>query len=80
MRFIKDIPNDFCKAGLYSFNNKYVIRFEAGMYEQIYKVSELDISGEEEIEEIFKKEFLEKIANRFKEMDQDFESVLNSDY
>lgn len=79
MRFIKDIENKYCKTGLYSFNNKYVIRFEAGMYEQIYKISELDLGGEEEITEILTEDFFEKIIGRFKDMDTDFESALSID-
>jgi hypothetical protein len=77
MRFVKDIPNDYCKTSLYSFNNKFIIKFEAGMYEQIYKVSELDVSGEEDIEEMLGDTFYHKVISRFKEMQDDFEMIID---
>ena len=78
MRFIKEIPNSFCKCNLYSWNNKFIIKFEAGMYEQTYKVSEMEVSGQDEIEEMLGDSFMEKVINRFKQMSEDFELILDS--
>jgi hypothetical protein len=78
MRFIKKIPNDFCIAELYFFNNKYVIKFEIGLLEQIYKVSELDVSGEEEINEMLGDSFMKKVMKRFEQMQEDFDEILDS--
>jgi hypothetical protein len=76
MRFIKEIPNDYCKTSLYSFNNKYIIKFEAGLMEQAFKVSEMDVSGQEEVEEMINEDFLTKVVERFKGMQADFEEAL----
>jgi hypothetical protein len=78
MRFVKNIENDFCKAELYAFNNKYIIKFEAGMFEQIYKVSELDVSGEDDIDEMMGDTFLKKVVERFKDMENDFDEIIDS--
>jgi hypothetical protein len=78
MRFIKDIDNTFCKTQLYSFNNKFIIKFEAGMFEQIYKVSEYDVSGEEDIEEMLGDGFYQQVIKRFKEMEEDFDGIIDS--
>lgn len=78
MRLVKNIENDFCAANLYSFNNKYIIKFEAGNLEQIYKVSELDVSGEDDIEEMLGDTFMKKVMQRFKDMSEDFEEILDS--
>lgn len=78
MKFIKEIPNNFCKASLFVWNNKFIIKFEAGMYEQTYKVSEYDVSGEDEIEEMLGDTFMEKVVTRFKQMADDFELILDS--
>jgi hypothetical protein len=78
MKFIKEIPNNFCRASLYSWNNKFIIKFEAGMYEQTYKVNEFDVSGEDEIEEMMGDTFMEKVVSRFKAMADDFELILDS--
>jgi hypothetical protein len=77
MRFVKNIENDFCKAELYQFNNKYIIKFEAGMLEQIYKVSEFDVSGEEDIDEMLGDNFLKKVVDRFKDMENDFDAIID---
>lgn len=78
MRFIKEIPNDFCKTTLFAFNNKYIIKFEAGMYEQIYKIEEMEVSGEEEVEEMLGDSFYKKVLTRFEAMHQDFEEIIDS--
>lgn len=78
MRLVKNIENDFCTVNLYSFNNKYIIKFEAGNLEQIYKVSELDVSGEDDIEEMLGDTFMKKVMQRFKDMSEDFEEILDS--
>ena len=78
MRYIKDIDNEYCKTQLYSFNNKYIIKFEAGMFEQIYKVSEYDVSGEEDIEEMLGDGFYKNVIKRFKEMQEDFDNIIDS--
>jgi hypothetical protein len=78
MKFIKDLPNNFCKASLYAWNNKYIIKFEAGNYEQTYKISEYEVGGEDEIEEMLGDSFMEKVIERFKAMADDFELILDS--
>ncbi len=78
MRYIKDIENDYCKTQLYAFNNKYILKFEAGMYEQIFKVSEYEVSGEDDIEEMLGDSFYQKVILRFKDMEADFETIIDS--
>ncbi len=76
MRFIKDIPNEYCKTSLYFFNNKYIIKFEAGLLEQVYKISEMDVTSEQEVTEMLHDAFYARIIHRFKEMAEDFQSLL----
>jgi hypothetical protein len=78
MRFVKNIENDYCAATLFSANNKYIIKFEAGNLEQIYKVSELDVSGEDDVEEMLGDTFMKKVMQRFQDMHQDFDDILDS--
>ncbi|MGR3809530.1 hypothetical protein [Jiulongibacter sp. NS-SX5] len=77
MRFIKDIPNKYCKTSLYSFNNKYIIKFEAGLMEQVFKVSEMDVTGQEEVEEMFNDVFYARLVKRFESMAEDFNNLLD---
>jgi hypothetical protein len=78
VKFIKEIPNNYCKVSLFAWNNKFILKFEAGMYEQTYKVNEYDVSGEDEIEEMLVDTFMINVVSRFKSMADDFESILDS--
>jgi hypothetical protein len=77
MRFVKDITNTFCKTSLYVFNNKYIIKFEAGLLEQSYKVSEFDVSGDKEVEQMLTDTFYAGVIERFKGMSKDFNALLD---
>lgn len=77
MRYIKDIENPHCKAQLYSFNNKFILKFEIGMLEQSYKFSELDVSTHEEIEELMDVTFFTKIMKRFETMQDDLNDLMD---
>lgn len=49
------------------------------MYEQTYKVSELDIAGDEEIRKLTEdQEFLQEVLERFKQMNASVNKALNS--
>lgn len=76
MRFVKEIPNPYCKTSLYVFNNKYIIKFEAELLEQVYKVSEMDVSGEKEVLEMMTDAFYARVIQRFKDMAEDFGKLI----
>ena len=59
------------------FNNKYIIKFEAGLLEQVYKVSEFDVSGDDEVVEMLNEAFYAKVIQRFKDMASDFNNLLD---
>lgn len=44
--------------------------------EQAFKVSEMDVSGQAEVEEMINEDFLKKVIERFKGMQADFEEAL----
>ncbi len=72
MRYLKDIPNHHYKVGLYQWNGKYIVKFEAGgMYEQIYKIDETEFESTEELESILDEEFVKTISERFRQMHTD---------
>ncbi|WP_341225123.1 hypothetical protein [uncultured Arcticibacterium sp.] len=58
------------------FNNKYIIKFEAGLLEQVYKVSEMDVSGDEEVLGMMTDAFYAKVIQRFKDMAEDFGKLI----
>lgn len=73
MRYIKDIPHNGYKISIYQWNGKFIVKFEAGgMYEQIYKVDQTDVSTVEEIEKLVDDELIQTISGRFAAMHSDF--------
>jgi 5-hydroxyisourate hydrolase-like protein (transthyretin family) len=76
MRYIKDIPHQHFKISIYQWNNKYIIKVESGMYEQTYKIDEYEVASVAEIEKCMDKSFLESVAMKFREMDENFRGTL----
>ncbi len=70
MRVVAEIPHHACKITVFSWNSKYIIKLEQGPLEQTYKISELDVAGEEDIKNILQGKFMEEALIRFKEMEQ----------
>lgn len=75
MRFVQDIPHPHFRIGLYAWNSKYIVKIEAGPYEQTYKISEMDITEPDEVPAMLDDLFLERVANRFRDMDQDWQET-----
>ncbi len=67
MRVVKEINDRACKITVFSWNGKYLIKLEQGMFEQTYKVSEFDVL-EQEIDDILTDTFIDEALKRFEEM------------
>jgi hypothetical protein len=77
MRYIKDFSHPQYKIGIYQWNGKYIIKFEAGgMYEQTYKVDETEITSLQELETILDEAFIEGISKRFEAMHKEMQDSL----
>ncbi|MCU0430747.1 MAG: hypothetical protein MUF42_12350 [Cytophagaceae bacterium] len=78
MRTILEIPHPDFKVTVYAWNNKYIIKLEKGNYEQTYKISELDVTGDEDIKAIIEDmEFVQSAKQRFIEMNASLNESLN---
>ena len=78
MRVVAEIPNQNLKITIFSWNGKYLLKFEKGMYEQTYKISEMDINGDDEIKQIANDpEFVAEAMERFKDMNKGLNDALN---
>lgn len=77
MRIVAEIPREDFKITVFSWNGKYLLKFERGSYEQTYKVSEMDLTGDEDIKSILAdEEFMQAVSERFVEMGKTFKSAL----
>ena len=72
MRIIREFPfSERIKASIFAWNGKYILKLESGNLEQTYKISELDISGIEEMEEWYSRdEFKTSVMDVFKKMEE----------
>lgn len=70
MRVVKEYTVDDIRVSIFNWNNKYLIKFETGPLEQTYKVPEMDILEESDLDTFCEGAFFEGVKDRFKEMGQ----------
>jgi hypothetical protein len=79
MRIIAELPHPECKITILSMNQKYIIKLEKGVFEQIYKISELDVpDGVDGVFKILNDDFIKKVSLRFNDMKFDFNIAFNN--
>lgn len=71
MKVIRQIFHESCQITLFGWNQKYLLKFENNNLEQTYKISELDFLEEEVLQILSNKEFMQKVLERFKQMQTD---------
>ena len=78
MRILAEIPHPDCKISVFYMNQKYIVKFEKGNFEQSYKISELDyvISGIEDIKKVINDSLIISVLQRFQQMQVDMQSAL----
>ncbi len=78
MRVVAELPHPDCKITIFSMNQKFIIKLEKGIFEQIYKLSEIDIpDGVNGVFQILDAEFMKTATERFDQMRTDFNSAYN---
>ena len=70
MRVVKEFTVEEIRVSIFSWNNKYLIKFESGPLEQTYKVPEMEVLDEADLDGFCEGLFFEGVKNRFKEMGQ----------
>ncbi len=76
MRVVAELPHPECKITIFSMNQKYLIKIEKGIFEQTYKLSELDITdGVNGVFQILDEEFMAGVVQRFETMRDDFHAA-----
>lgn len=68
MRVIATINRPECNITFLHWNNKFLIKLEAGPFEQTFKVDEYELSGDEDLNKIVSEEFIAQAMQRFDEM------------
>jgi hypothetical protein len=68
MRVVREEIRGEIRVSIFSWNSKFIFKYELGPMEQTFKVSETDILEESELERFLEGEFLEEVKQRFEEM------------
>ena len=75
MRVIGELANDYCKISLFQWNEKYLVKFELGLYEQTYKIDEYEVADVDELKSLLSEDFIKKVMKRFDEMHADWKDL-----
>ncbi len=68
MRVVKEVTLGEIRVSIFSWNSKYIFKYELGPMEQTFKVSETEILEESELDGFLEDNFLEEVKQRFQEM------------
>lgn len=74
MRILGTIPNKEFKTTVFSWNERYIVKFEAGAFEQVYKFPTSLFQNWEDLDKLFDDDFLDNIRMRFSQMVSDCET------
>ncbi len=77
MRVIGEIPNKHCKITIFNWNEKYLVKFELGLYEQTYKIDEYEVEDDEALKALVDEAFVQKVMKRFDEMHADWGAIIS---
>ena len=75
MRVVGELAHPELKITIFHWNNRYLIKLEAGLLEQTFKIHEYDVSSEEDVKKLIDKDFVNAAIARFNDM---AESLSNS--
>ncbi|WP_425639237.1 hypothetical protein ACPUEN_06165 [Algoriphagus yeomjeoni] len=78
MRVVKEFNQEDIRISIFSWNNKYILKFELGPMEQTFKIPETDVLDEADLEIFWKGDFFEKVKVRFKEMGDSFRAEVGN--
>ncbi|TNE54422.1 MAG: hypothetical protein EP338_07480 [Bacteroidetes bacterium] len=78
MRVVADIPHSRYKIQVFHYNARYIVKIELGQFEQVFKISETDVMGLEEIKSMVNRELLNNSLDRFVSMRSDWEEAFKN--
>jgi hypothetical protein len=77
MRVVTEIAHPEIKITIFHWNNRYLIKLEAGPFEQTYKIQEFDVDSEEDVKKLVSDEFIHSAIDRFNQMADSLQQALH---
>ncbi|MES2132804.1 MAG: hypothetical protein V4506_10655 [Bacteroidota bacterium] len=68
MRIIDSIPHPSITISIFQMNDKFIVKFEAGPMEQVFKFYTEDVKSVDGLKALINEAFIEKVRLRFNEM------------
>jgi hypothetical protein len=68
MRIIDTIPHPALQISIFQMNDKYLVKFEAAMMEQVFKFDIADVKSIDALKQIITPDFIDVVRKRFNEM------------
>jgi DNA integrity scanning protein DisA with diadenylate cyclase activity len=78
MRVIKEVIKGPLRISIFSWNNKYIVKLETSGMEQTFKLDELQLDSENQLELLMTDKFLQEALERFESMSISVRSALES--
>jgi hypothetical protein len=79
MRVVTEIAHPELKITIFHWNNRYLLKLEAGHFEQTYKIQEYDVDSEEDVKKLVNDEFIKSAIDRFNQMAKSLHTALHND-
>ena len=68
MRIVDTIPHPALQISIFQMNDKYLVKFEAAMMEQVFKFDIAEVKSIEALKQIINADFIDAVRKRFNEM------------
>ena len=68
MRVVGEILHPDCQITFFHWTNKYLVKLEAGPFEQTFKIAEYELSSEADLKRIVNEDFIQQAMARFADM------------
>lgn len=68
MKIVGHIPHPQMTITVFMMNEKYIVKFEAGPMEQVYKLSQGKVAGMEHVVKVVDAQFQSEVMKKFGEM------------
>jgi len=68
MRIVDTIPHPALQISIFQMNDKYLVKFEAAMMEQVFKFDIAEVKSIEALKQIIHADFIDAVRKRFNEM------------
>ena len=77
MRVVTEIAHPELKITIFHWNNRYLVKLEAGLFEQTYKLQEYDVDSEEDVKKLVNNEFINAAIDCFNQMAKNLHTALH---